>query len=467
MSDMNLLDIFKEHLVSGEFVQSGDKVILAVSGGLDSVALLHLFYQIRDLFELQLFVVHVHHGIRGAEANRDLDFVHSLTVQYKLPFFSKKVEAVKYAADEKLSLEESARILRYTAFDEVLKKIQCTKLATAHTTDDQAETILDHFLRGSGILGMKGMSQKRGAYMRPLLAFSRTELEAYVKQNRLEYRTDSTNEELKYKRNRIRNELIPYLKKHFNQNFDNTLVRSGKIYEENETFLKAYANNAFKSLVSLQKKNEIILDIDGYLNYFEIIKKYIIFKACEILNIERNNLTFDKLDRILALIKQRKIGKKIQLDKNCEIIIDHDGIVITTTNNPFNKIELDLFTQKSLMYSEYEFRWSIIDNPQRLKFNKNRKIEFVDFDRIGNLVSFRTLLPGDKFVPLNFIGQKKVADYFSDNKIPHHLRKITPILEAPDGIIWICGQCIDDRFKITTKTTRLLQLEMLEHSNAA
>jgi tRNA(Ile)-lysidine synthase len=464
---MDLVEKLKSHLITNNLIKKGDCILLAVSGGLDSVALLHLFSKIQDFFQLKLAVVHVNHGIRGEEADGDLEFVRSLSDQYNLPFYFQKVDALKFAREQRYSLEESARILRYQVYEETLKKSKFAKLATGHTANDQAETILQHLLRGSGILGMSGIAETRGPYIRPLLIFTRNELKTYVKQHELQYRQDSTNRELKYRRNRIRNELIPYLEKNFNPNLIKTLNHLGEIFAENEQFLKFHANESFDTLVVYRKKNKIILDINHFLNYFIILRKYIIFRVFEELSINRNLLNFDKLSKILKLISNKEIGKQITFDKDWGLYIDHDGIVIKKNVQPFPKTKLNVLEKGPVRFRDYEFGWTIFERQYLKNFDENPNIEFLDLEQTGSQLYLRNFQPGDRFIPLNFTGHKKVADYFSDRKIPHHFREEIPILESNRGIVWICGYCIDDRFKVTSDSKRILKVEMKEVSNAA
>jgi tRNA(Ile)-lysidine synthase len=464
---MELLDKLKTSLISEDLIDKGDKILLAVSGGLDSRALLDLFAKLGDSYNLQLAVLHVHHGIRGDEADDDLEFVRALAQRYNLPFYFKKVEAEKFARKHRYSLEESARILRYQVYEEFLRQTKFNKLATGHTADDQAETIMDHFLRGSGIIGMRGMLKVRGPYIRPLLIFRRKDLESYVQHSNLEFREDSSNKELRYKRNRIRRELIPYLEKHFNPNLIDALNRLGKIHEENEKFLEVYAAKAYNSLVLIHKKDKIILDIEGFLNYFTIVRKYILFQASKELSIFGDSLNFEKVCRIQSVVSQREIGKKVPINQEWQLLVDHDGIVIKKKKQARSKIKVNVLEGSSLQFQQYELRWSILNDADSIVFNRNSKVEFVDFNRTGSKLFLRTLLPGDRFIPLNFTGHKKVADYFSDRKVPHHLREEIPILESSHGIVWICGYSIDDRFKVTEQTNQFLKLEMNEVSSAA
>lgn len=459
---------FLKFLHTNNLVEAGDKIVLGVSGGLDSVVMVHLFSEIQSSLKLQLAVAHVHHGIREKEADADLEFVQSLAATSQLPFYFRKVAAKKYAKSQKLSLEESARILRYQAFEEVLIASGCDKLAMAHHANDQAETVIDHFLRGSGNLGMSGIPRRRGVFIRPLLEFTRKELENYANEKNLEFRDDSTNSDLQFRRNRIRHELIPNLEKHFNPDLVKTLNRVSQIYAETEEFLSAYADEAFQSLILSQRKNEIILDIEPFIGYFRVVKKHILFTAFEKLGVTRRELNFFRLDRLIEIIEQKRVGKRFEIKKDFELFVDHDGVVIRKkTRVTADKAIIELLNAKSKQFLDYHISWTILDNTGNIEFENDKTIELLDFEKTGDKLYLRSTQPGDKFIPLNFNGHKKVADYFSDRKIPHHVRESTPVLESSNGIVWICGFCIDDRFKVTRHTNKLLRLELKQHSNGA
>jgi tRNA(Ile)-lysidine synthase len=462
---MGLEEKFEKNL-EHNVLREGDEVLLAVSGGLDSTVMLELFRCFQDRWQLNIQVVHVHHGIRGAEADRDAEFVRNLAKEIGVTFVLKKGDAQRVAQQRPTSLETAARTLRYAAFSEALDETKYSKLATAHTRDDQAETVLDRILRGTGIRGLGGMRRRRGPYIRPVLDCTRLELEKYARQNSVRFRGDTSNEDLRFKRNRIRHELVPYLKERYNPSLIKALNRLSIASQEAELFIDDYARNAFKSLVFLDKKNEIILDLHRFINYFEIVKKYIIIHASETLGVDRNCLTFEKLQRIIALADSPKIGSRVLINEECELFIDHDGIVIRKGKKSHQAAVLDLHQQHTTCFDDYRIRWSIMTRPDTVRFDKNPNIEFVDLDVVGPNPRLRSPSAGDRFVPLNFVGRKKVADYFSDQKVPHRLRGITPILESSKGIVWVCGFCIDDRFKITGRTKRMLKLEILNRTYA-
>lgn len=459
---MDLLDRFQKDLLSGGFVRKGERILLAVSGGLDSVVLLDFFSKSGQELELELAVVHLDHGIRGEASERDMTFVHNLAQKYELAFYGEKVDTVKFAHKHKYSLEEGARILRYQFFEAMLDLTGFSKLATAHTANDQAETVLDRLLRGSGIAGLSGIPPMRGPFIRPLLLFTRKELEQYADTNTLQHVRDFTNEELGYRRNRIRKELLPYLKREFNPNLIRTLNRTARVLNENEQFLESYVKEIFPTVVRLHKKYKIILDIERFLSYFNALKKYIIFHALEELSIPRNHLNFSKLDHTLELITSRKIGTRVALNPTCQIRIDHDGIVIKKEYKSQPKLEIDIFEDSGIQFQGFQFNWRVIDQDSFNGFSKDHNVEYFDFRQTGSHFFLRNFLPGDRFIPLNFSGHKKVSDFFTDRKIPHHIREEIPIWESEQAIMWICGYGIDDRFKVTEETREILKLEMSE-----
>lgn len=445
-------------------VSAGDKILLAVSGGLDSAVMLHLFLEVKDALQLALQIVHVHHGLRGEEADADLDFVRTLAAQANLTLHQTKVDTEAFAASPKMSIEMAARELRYGYFRKVLQETGFDKLATAHTLNDQAETVTEHFLRGSGVAGMRGIPRKRSAYIRPLLDFSRAELADFAKANKLSFQEDTSNRNLTYQRNRIRHELLPLLQSNYNPQLISALGRSAEVFEEVENHLKDMAEKAYKSLVSLQKKNEIVLEINRFLEYTGLVQKYVMFHCCKILAIDSKLLTFSRLSEILHIVKRNQLGKKIELGDRFSVMIDRDGLVVQR-GKPANlpTVTVDLLTQKTARFLDCEFHWAIFDSDRRPHIERdNRSVEQFDFDSSGHRLHFTPVTPGLAFHPLNFGGTKKVADFLSDIKAPIRKKNRVAVLRNSESVIWVCGYRLDDRHKVTEKTRRIIQIEMLE-----
>jgi len=458
---MNFFDKFETIIREDHLICMGDKILVAVSGGIDSVTLLDVLYKIKDRYGLGLRVIHVNHCLRGAEADRDQQFVEELAQNYGLPIAVKKVDVKKFSAANKYSIEEAARMLRYQFFNEELVRTGYDWVALGHNADDQAETILDHLLRGSGVSGLAGMRAKRDRFIRPLLAFPRNDIETYVKNAGLNYVTDSTNNELTYRRNKIRHQLIPYLKDEFNPAINTGLKNTATIFTEVDIFLVAEAEKAYLRCLKSHKKNKIILDINLFFSYFNILQIYILRHISNsILSIE-SNLNFTRTQAFRSYVKNRKRGSKFLINDEWHLLIDHDELVLRKNETHEFEYIISLDNTYKIFDGEKIFRAELITRkqlPQR--FYKNNKVEYADFSKITGPLKLRNFRAGDRFIPLNMKGHKKVSDFFTDNKVPLHQRDEIPLLTCEKGIIWIIGWQIDDRFKVTEDSERILKMEI-------
>jgi len=318
-------------------------------------------------------------------------------------------------------------------------------------------------MRGSGIKGLCGMPFKRDKYLRPLLDVTRKEIETYADEQSLEYIIDSTNEMLKYRRNRIRHELIPQMKKYFNPGINNVILRTASIANEAEEYLCSQAQTAFDLCLINFKKNKIILDIGSFLNYFTIIQKYILFQILGKWGINRSLLTTEKIVRVLKLIEHRKLGKKIILDSNISVLIDQNHIVFFRIKPSDFEFEVENNIEYSLPENNLKFIAEKVDKRSLpRKFLPEPNLEYIDSEKIVGKLKIRNYRKGDRFRPLNMKGMKKVTDFFTDKKVPLHLRNEIPILVCETGIIWIIGYQVDDRYKVCEDSKVITKLQVRE-----
>lgn len=465
MTDLH--EKFTAFIKQHQLMQRDDYVLVAVSGGIDSVVLLHLLFQLSDLFHLKLEIIHLNHGLRGEQADRDQDFVEQLAKKYEIPIISRKVNVPRFISKKNFSEEQGARILRYRFFERTMKKTGADCIALGHQADDQVETVIDHFLRGSGVKGLSGMPVRRDKIIRPLLFATRKEIETYAKIHSLHYVTDSTNVMIKYRRNRIRHELIPYLKQHFNPAFEDVVLRSATIMDEVEVYLNDQARLALEKCLLNIKKNKIILDINSFLNYFILIQKYMLFQLLDRIQLDRAILTTQKLDRILKLIQNQVSGKKVYLSAQWQIGIDHDKLVIRQEADTDFEMEVTINQELTFFEGELKFKSQLITNDELPKrFSEDKNIEYIDYDKIQGNLKIRNFRTGDRFRPLKLKGEKKLSDFFTDQKIPLHKRREIPLLVCDSGIVWIMGYQIDDHFKITSTTERILRLQLKKEAFA-
>jgi len=457
----NIEQAFVEGLSEKKLIQTGDFCLIAVSGGVDSVVMLNLFLAARESLQLKLGVIHVNHNLRGAESDADQVFVEDLAKANEITFFSKSVDVPVFAKERKLSIEEAARSMRYSFFEQTLAASEYQYVATGHTKNDQAETLFDRFMSGAGAKGLAGVPLKRGCYIRPLIGFTRTEIQSYAAVKKLSCREDSSNQDIRFRRNRIRHELLPYVLQNFNADIIETLSRSAEIFRETEEFLKYVAAEACNSLISGSNPNEIILDIEGFLGYYPLIRKYILFHCCSQLSQDFQTFNLRRLDRALKMISDRKPGKRIYLSSNLVLMIDHDGLVVGNFNTKsMPRVEISLTGSNHVRYHSYLFTWNVVERVDVSIFNQGEDTAFFDFDSIGGKVVISAVQSAESFFPINFGKSKKISDYFADRKVPLRKRQLIPVIRIDDKVVWVCGYRMDDRFKVTKKTKKILQMNI-------
>lgn len=443
-------------------IEANDNILVGVSGGPDSMALLYVLMEIRRDIEFNIFVAHVNHGVRGKEALEDEKYVEDTARMLNLPYFSKTVDMDGYAKKHKISSEEAGRELRYLFFNEILSKIGGGKIAVAHNKNDQAETLLLRFFRGAGIDGLKGMEYKNGNIIRPLLGIERREIEKYLSDKNIESRIDRTNLETIYDRNRVRLEVLPYIKEHFNSNIVDTLWRMSEIMSIDSDFLDSFSKKTYVKIVKEKAKNSIILDGDAFLKEHRSVQQRIIRDAIVDINGSLKGITYKHISDALALFLKGETGKRINLI---------DNIIAKTSYNDFiiekeEGIKSEDFIYKlnindSTYLNDIGYEFNVEVKPiEKVNINtKNRFIKYFDYDKIIGNIYVRNRRDGDRFVPFGMNGSKKIKDYFIDEKVPKDIRDRIPIIVDDKNIIWVVGYRISETYKITDNTENVLIIE--------
>ena len=314
-------------------IESGDKIVLAVSGGPDSISMLNILNNIktRKIIDFEIVVAHINHMIRK-EAKEDEEYVKNYCMKNNIDFYSKSIDVIKLANNNKIGTEEMGRIVRYEFFDEVLEKTNSNKIAIAHNKNDKAETIIMNILRGSGITGLKGMDVKNGKYIRPLIECERVEIENYCKKEELNPRIDKTNFENTYTRNKIRNIVIPYIKEEFNPNIIETLNRLSEVVVDEESYIETQISKIYKELVDLESEKEIILDLKKFNIQEKVIKSRIIIYTITRLFGTSKGIGKVHIEDIISLCKNNIGNKYLTPNKNIKILIKNHKIYFTKEN---------------------------------------------------------------------------------------------------------------------------------------
>ena len=324
MKDKVLKTIKKYNLI-----ENGDKIVLGVSGGPDSIAMLNVLNQIRNdeknNLKFEMFVAHINHMIRE-EAIEDEKYVKEYCSKKGIEFYSKSIDVQKLANNKKIGTEEAGRIARYEFFDEILEKTNSNKIAIAHNKNDKAETIIMNLMRGSGITGLKGIEEKRGKYIRPVIECDRDQIEKYCEEEQLNPRIDKTNFENDYTRNKIRNVVIPYVKREFNPNIINTLNRLSELVKEEEEYIEKQVEKAYNDLLLEEKEKEIILDLKKFNKEEKVIKSRLVLYTITRLFNTSKGIEKIHIEDILKLCSNNVGNKYLTPNKNIKILVKNHKI---------------------------------------------------------------------------------------------------------------------------------------------
>ena len=450
---------FLENLKQFNF-KKNTSILLAVSGGEDSVTMLDLFSKYKDMFDLNLFVCHFNHSLRK-EADFDENFVKNLSIKYNLKFFSKKEDVEKFSYENKFSTEEGARILRYKFFNEVIESENIDFLATAHNKDDLAETVIMRILRGTGINGLIGITKKRNNIIRPLLDFSKAQIKNYVLENNLKFVQDNTNFLDVYKRNNIRLNLIPKLKKDFNPNVVDALCKLSTIACDYDNISKEYIFSKKENLWT-KKDNKIFIDINKLKNESKSFRYILYRNFFEKISKNPDGISFLLIEEIDKLIFS-KTGKYVKI-KNVIFKNEYGKLVIFYCK--YENIENKDYVIKNLKKTLYSVNIfdRIIKNPNIDEFNREKKNKnsFFINERFLKYLKIRNRKNKD-FINLEF-GKKKLKDLFIDEKLNRDLRNIIPIFEIDDNIIWVSNLRRANIY-LVDETDDILKIEVIQKEN--
>lgn len=318
-----VLDTVKKY----NMIQKGDKILLGVSGGPDSICMLNILNDMRKDINFDIIVAHVNHLIRN-EAKQDEEFVIDFCKKLNIDCYTKSIDVQKIANNTKIGLEEAGRIERYKFFDEILKKFGCNKIAIAHNKNDNVETVFMHILRGSGISGLKGIEPVRGKYIRPLVEIDRQDIEEYCKSSSILPRIDKSNFENDYTRNKIRNVVIPYIKKEFNPNIIETIDRLSNLIKDEEKYMELKTIEAYGNLVLKEKKDEIVLSLKDFNLQEKVIKSRVIrYTISRLLNTNKG-LEKVHIEDIIRLCGNNIGNKYLMPNKNVKILIKDNKIFV-------------------------------------------------------------------------------------------------------------------------------------------
>jgi len=461
----------KARLAISRMIIPGDKVLAAVSGGADSVCLLYLLKEMQGIFPFHLSIAHIDHMARGKESVEDARFVEELGKDLGLEIFIERVDVRKQNETLKTSFQEAGRILRYRFLESILKRIRGTKLALGHTADDQVETFLINLLRGSGLKGLAGMPETRGAVIRPLIECTRQEVLKYLEIKNLGYREDASNADNKYLRNRIRHELLPVLKT-FNQNIASNLQETVKIIRDDDQCLTDQTRLLYLKL-AVPRLEGAGVELDRVkFNQQPVAyqKRLVRLAICQIKG-DLRRITAKHVQKIIELFENSRVGKEINLPGQLMATCRREGVELRKNSKLrsrdalngkmcLNSTELVIPGATKITHTGLNLRATIVASKNWKETGARLDQAFLDFDKTGPAIHARFFRPGDRFAPLGMTGRKKLKSFFIDEKVPRELREFIPILTTLTGdIIWVYGKRISENFRVTEKTVKILFIE--------
>jgi len=461
---MDSIDKIKAVIKDNELIKEGERVVVGVSGGADSVCLLLVLKEIMPLECIT--AVHINHGIRGDEAARDEDFVLQLCKRQGIRLEIRRLDVPLFARENKISEEEAGRVLRYRVFEEIRLLYKADKIAVAHNLNDVAETFLMNLSRGSGITGLTGIKLRRGVLIRPLIKTSRTEIEEIVTYLGEGFITDSTNNSLIYTRNRIRKRVIPELEE-VNERAVSHINDACERLEKIEGYIIKEAANAYKSYVT---KGKDIFIGNEILTLDEVIIEEVLHKALSEAAGRARDIGSVHISYLLELFS-KQVGREIDLPYQVRAFREYKGIRLKGRANKSESGEGIQILPELLLHTEDVEGISTVASEEdniRLTFedgsvknlSQNSCIRWFDYDKIAENVMLRFKEEGDYLVISPEGDKKKLKKYFTDSKIPSDKRGGIPLVASGNDVLWIIGYRTGEGARITKSTKKLLKMEI-------
>lgn len=463
--EQRVLDFTHQHqLVSGR-----EKMVVAVSGGPDSVCLLHILVKLQKKLKVKLHLAHLNHQLRGAESEADAEYVAKLARKLGIPATIEGRDVKGYQEQKRLSLEEAAREVRYSFLAEVAKSIGTDRVAVGHTRDDHIETILMHLIRGSGTRGLRGLQpytewkSKTGSLIiiRPLLDISHRETEDYCRRHRLAPRLDASNLSLSPLRNRIRQQFLPLLES-YNPAVAEALLRTGRIASDDIDFLDEQVSRLWDEVARQQEKS-VIFDKARFDQLPPTLKRYLLRASVERLLGSAKDIEMRHIEEMMSLAT-KPAGKRLNLPGGLLFSVGYNQYQLATdmtSLSPLPKLkgEFQLNIPGETRLPGWRIKATVID-PSTIKgLTKNSFIAYLDLGKTGDRLLVRPRRRGDRFQPLGLSQPKKLGEFMIGAKIPQAWRGQIPVVCSGEQILWVVGWRLDERAKVTEDSKQVLRLE--------
>lgn len=466
-----MLDKIQKFIDKHNMIKKGDRIVVGVSGGADSVCLFHVLLKLAPIYEHTLFVVHINHGIRGKEADDDEEYVRKLCLDNQVSFTAIKADVKAITKKEGLSEEEAGRKVRYEAFYQCYAENKCNKIAIAHNRNDNAETILFHLFRGSGIKGLTGIQPVRDVIIRPLLNTGRDEIETYLDTNGIKYQTDKTNFTYDYTRNKIRHQIISFAREEINSAAVEHIVDAANKLAEIECYLDKNIEFGLKNCVTyLEKEKSYEVDIEKLKQEDMVIQKGIIRKILTRLATRAKDLESLHVELVLDLMNKQS-GKVLNLPYGILVEKNYGTLRLKVSENNSGQLKEQgskLGTEQKLEIPGVTFIpqtrqtlcTKLINYEKNMLIPRNGCTKWFDYDKIKNTVLVRTRREGD-YIQIDSAGsKKKIKSLFIDEKVPRQMRELLPLVADGSHIMWVVGGRMSEAYKVDEDTKVILEINL-------
>ena len=462
--ELRVRDYIREYdLLAGQ-----QRLLVAVSGGQDSAALLGMLVSLREELDITLHIAHLDHQLRGVESDNDARYVSQLAKQLGIPVTVEQYDVLAYQKKQRISLEEAARELRYNFLARVAGSIGADLVAVGHTKDDNIETILMHLIRGTGTQGLQGLqpinrwqySDKEVSIIRPLLTVSRQETAEYCYKKGIIPRVDTSNLSLSHLRNRVRQQLVPLLEE-YNPQINEALLRTARIAGDELAYLEAEMAKLWSGIVQKQA-GTIRISKERFLGLSSALQRQLLRAVIEELLGSLKDIETRHIEEIMTILN-KPAGKQLCLPGGLVFVVEYQQYLIGPDPSalaPFPVLENEFVLNipgKTLFTG-----WCVVANVierEQMEEKGGDFTAYLDRDRVGTELTVRCRQPGDRFQPAGMSQLKKVGEFMIDAKIPRAWRWRIPIVCSPQHILWVVGWRIDDRARVTENTRQVLCLE--------
>jgi tRNA(Ile)-lysidine synthase len=440
-----VIEAFLQYIQDNKLCQPGEKILLAVSGGVDSVVMLHLFSKTN----YPIAIAHCNFQLRGDESDGDEAFVRKLAKKYDIPIFVKKCETREYAKEKGISIEMAARELRYSWFEEVCQTEHFQKVAIGHNRNDDAETFFIKLLRGSGLSGLKGIPLQRDHFFRPVMFATRKEILAYARKNKLPFHEDSTNATDDYIRNRVRHHFLPYYDKKF-PGGTTALHHSMEKLKEEELLFRQMLDEKKQGIFS--RENGTIMIEMMKIQRLKPLKIWLFYL------LEEFGFNRSTTDQLAKALNSGLTGQLFYSEEHT-LLLDRGTLIIRKSGDGPSQ-EFLIQNPEGEMERPFPLKWEIVKNEQDFVFEKNTDLAYFDADKIHFPLKLRHWQEGDRFIPFGMRGSKLVSNYFIDEKISRFEKEKILLLISEDQILWIVGHRASNLYRVSKQTRRIFKISL-------